>query len=52
MLIHFRGQGGADYYLEKLKESGGNAQYAQQKLDKKYPSKNNMPVEQYLQYYK
>jgi len=52
MLIHFRGQGGADFYLEKLKESNGNAAYAQQELDRKYPSKNNMPVENYLKFYR
>jgi len=50
MLYHFRGSAGAKTYLEALKQSG-NPQYAQQILDEKYPSKGNMPVEQYLQYY-
>lgn len=52
MLYHFRGEGGAKVYLDALKSSGGNAQYAQQQLDLKYPSENNMPVEKYLEFYK
>ena len=52
MLYHFRGEGGAQVYINALKNSGGNAQYAQQQLDAKYPSKNNVPVERYLQFYK
>jgi len=47
-LVHFRGGPQTEFYLQKLKESNGNASYAQQQLDLKYPSNKNATVEYYI----